>query len=313
MPLSPNKPPGNNTYGPPTAPWRSNLRGILTALLIGLNTLFFCLPLYVVAVIRLVAGADARSRYTRWMNTVAEAWIDTNNFIIDRTQTLTVDATLPEDLSRDRWYLVFSNHQSWTDILILQRVFRHKIPMLKFFIKRILVWVPVIGLAWWLLDFPVMRRYTRELLNRRPELAGKDLASTRRSSQKFGLTPVSVLNFLEGTRFTAAKHDAQQSPYDHLLKPKSGGAALVINTLGQRIDSLIDVTIIYSGPFGFWDFLCGRTHHVQLTARTLPVPVDFEAGNYEQDPEFKATFQEWVSDIWSDKDQALRTSVRREQ
>ncbi len=63
-----------------------------------------------------------------------------------------------DSLHQRGWYLVSSNHQSWVDILVLQRIFHGRIPFLKFFLKQELIWVPVIGLAWWALDFPFMKR-----------------------------------------------------------------------------------------------------------------------------------------------------------
>ena len=283
----------------------STVRGVVAVSLMTLNTLIFCPILYLAAPLRLRGGAEHRGRVTRIMNALAEAWIDNNNRVLDLTRSFDLSVSIAEPLHRDRWYLVFCNHQSWTDILILQRVFRKRIPMLKFFIKQQLLYVPVLGFAWWLLDFPVMRRYSREVLRRRPELAGRDLEETARSSQKFTLTPVSVLNFLEGTRFTPVKHAAQNSPFTRLLRPKSGGAALVVNTLGGRLDSVVDVTISYSGPFGFWDFLCGRTQAVRVEATTRPVPSDFLGRDYATDAEHKQAFQAWVSGIWHDKDAAL--------
>ena len=100
-----------------------------------------------------------------------------------------------EGLEPGGWYLVSSNHQSWVDILVLQKIFNRRIPLLKFFLKRELIWVPVIGLAWWALDFPFMRR--------RGGLAGaEDLERARQACRKFSVVPTSVINFLEGTRYT---------------------------------------------------------------------------------------------------------------
>jgi 1-acyl-sn-glycerol-3-phosphate acyltransferase len=122
-------------------------------------------------------------------------------------------------------YLVLSNHQSWVDILILQKVFNRRIPFMRFFLKQQLIWVPMLGLAWWALDFPFMQRHTKSQLQKRPELAGQDIAATRKACEKFLGKPVSIMIFPEGTRFTPAKHAQQQSPFQHLLKPKSGGMA----------------------------------------------------------------------------------------
>ena len=150
-------------------------------------------------------------------------------------------------LHRDGHYLVLANHQSWVDIPVLQKCFNRRIPLLRFFLKSQLFWVPLMGLAWWALDFPFMKRYTREQVERRPELAGRDIASTRRACEKFRSIPVAVMNFIEGTRFTPAKHAAQQSPYRHLLKPKSGGVAFVIDAMGDGLQAILDVTIVYPG------------------------------------------------------------------
>ncbi|MDZ7684760.1 MAG: acetyltransferase [Gammaproteobacteria bacterium] len=198
------------------------MRGGLSLFLICCNTLIWCIPLYVFALTRFLTPEKAKPWCTRRAMNVAECWITCNNLIIDLFQKLTVETTGLEGLHKDRWYLVISNHQSWADIFILQRVFTHRIPLLKFFIKQELIKVPVIGIAWWALDFPIMKRYSQEVLNKHPELIGKDLEATRRSCEKFQLTPVSVLNFLEGTRFTPSKREYQKSPFQHLLKPKCG-------------------------------------------------------------------------------------------
>jgi 1-acyl-sn-glycerol-3-phosphate acyltransferase len=177
-------------------------------------------------------------------------------------------------LDPHNWYLVNSNHQTWADIFVLQHLFNRRIPLLKFFIKDQLKWVPVMGLAWWALDFPFMRRHSEEYLKLHPEMRGKDQAATRKACEKFALIPTSVMNFLEGTRFTPAKHQRQQqSPYRHLLKPKAGGIALALNAMGDRFRAILDVTIVYpDGAPNFWEFLCGRLRRVIVRVQILPVP-----------------------------------------
>jgi 1-acyl-sn-glycerol-3-phosphate acyltransferase len=154
---------------------------------------------------------------------------------------------------RRGWYLVNCNHQSWADILVLQHLLTRRIPLLKFFLKQQLVWVPVMGLAWWALDFPFMRRHSDDVLKAHPELRAKDQESTRLACEKFALIPTSVMNFCEGTRFTLAKHQRQQSPYRHLLRPKAGGIALALNVMGDKFRAILDVTIVY--PDGAPEFL----------------------------------------------------------
>jgi 1-acyl-sn-glycerol-3-phosphate acyltransferase len=290
------------------------IRGILTSLLVIGNTLFWCIPLYLFAFLRFVGPATAEPWCTRRAMNAAELWIDCNKLFLGLFTRLNIDVQGGEDLNPSKWYLVVANHQTWADIVILQRVFNRKIPMLKFFIKQQLIYVPVIGIAWWALDFPIMKRYTREFLKKHPELKGKDLDATRQACEKFKLTPVSILNFLEGTRYTPAKRDSQNSPHKHLLKPKGGGAALVINSLGNKLDCILNVTIHYpDGAPGFFEFLCGHTERATVVIERLPVPVDVTGGgdsDSDSSTTLKKDFREWVNGVWEDKDQQLDAMER---
>ncbi len=195
------------------------------------------------------------------------------------------------------------NHQSWADIFVLQHLLNRRIPMLKFFLKQQLIYVPVIGLAWWALDFPFMKRHGKAQLEARPELRLQDAESTRRACRKFSLVPTSVMNFAEGTRFTRAKHEAQASPYRHLLKPRAGALALALNAMGDRFHSLIDATIVYpAGAPSFWEFLCGKVPVIAVHFRQLTIPSEFLQGNYLEDESFRNRFQAWLSQLWAEKD-----------
>ena len=282
------------------------LKGVLTSLLVSLNTIFWCSPLYVFAFLRFIGPSTAEPWCTRQAMSIAEFWIDCNNLLLDLFTKIEIEIEGLENLSTSKWYLVFSNHQTWADIVILQRIFNRKIPLQKFFIKQQLIYVPVIGIAWWALDFPIMKRYTSEYLKKHPEHKGKDLEATRRSCEKFKLTPVSVLNFLEGTRFTEAKHKAQHSPYKNLLKPKGGGAALVINSLGDKLDCILNVTIHYpDGAPGFFDFLCGRCERVSVVVEHLTVPSSDDSEETDSPNTLKKGLRTWINNIWEEKDQQL--------
>ncbi|MDX1817452.1 MAG: acyltransferase, partial [Marinobacter sp.] len=211
-----------------------------------------------------------------------------------------------EKLERQSWYLVLSNHQSWVDILAMQRVFNRRAPFLKFFLKQQLIWVPVIGLAWWGLDFPFMKRYTREYLIKHPEKRGEDLRATRRACERFRYTPVSVMNFVEGTRFTQAKHDKQKSPYQHLLVPKAGGVAFVLDAMGDSIETLVDVTIAYpDGAPTFWEFLCGRVPDIRMEIDTQRIPDHLKGRDYASDAEHRRNVKDWLAGLWQAKDERL--------
>ena len=209
-------------------------------------------------------------------------------------------------LTKDGWYLVSANHQSWVDILVLQHTFNGKIPLLKFFLKQELIRVPIMGLCWWALDFPFMKRFSKQYLEKHPEMRGKDLETTKIACEKFSQTPTSVMNFLEGTRFTQEKHAKQQSPYRYLLKPKAGGIAFAINAMGDKFQSILNITIAYpDGIPTFMDFMFGKVKNIVVRVNEIEIPSHYSKKDYNADPEFKQEVQEWVHNMWTDKDETL--------
>jgi 1-acyl-sn-glycerol-3-phosphate acyltransferase len=280
------------------------LIGFLASLLLGLNAMFWVPTLLLFAILKLILPFKAiRLRIDPVLVAIAEAWISCNSGWMALTQRTAWDVGGIVGLDRHNWYLVNCNHQTWTDIFVLQHLFNRRIPLLKFFLKQQLIWVPVMGLAWWALDFPFMRRHGEEFLKRHPEMRGKDQAATRKACEKFSLIPTSVMNFLEGTRFTPAKHQRQQSPYRHLLKPKAGGIALALNAMGDKFQAILDVTVVYpDGTPDFWQFLCGKLHRVIVRVQTLPVPEHLMKSDYAGDAAVRAGFQAWVQQLWQDKD-----------
>lgn len=280
------------------------LVGVIVSLLLGLNVIFWCIILFTFALLKLVLPfKPVRAVLDRILNVIAENWISCNSAWMRLTQATTWDVTGLEGLNYKGWYLVSSNHQSWADIFILQHLLNRKVPFLKFYIKQALIYVPIIGLAWWALDYPFMKRYSKGYLEKHPEMRGKDLETTRKACEKFSLIPTSVMNFLEGTRFTPAKHASQNSPYTFLLRPKAGGVALALTTLGEKFQSFLDVTIVYpDGAPSFWEFLCGRLRRVIVRIRQVPIPREFIGGDYEGDPHFREAIQQWLHAMWLEKD-----------
>jgi 1-acyl-sn-glycerol-3-phosphate acyltransferase len=286
----------------------ATLRGILTMVLIVLNLLFWATPLYLVAFIKLLPIAPLRVQCNRILVQLAQNWISGNQLIFRLTQNIHWDVEGVEGLQRRDWYLVICNHQSWVDILVLQGVFNRRIPFLKFFLKKQLIWVPVLGFAWWALDFPFMQRHSREYLERHPEERGRDLEVTRRACEHFSQMPTSVMNFVEGTRFTPAKHAAQGSPYRHLLKPRAGGTAFVLSAMGDILHRVVDVTIVYPGGApSLWDMCCGRLAEVRVRVTERETPPWAATGDYQEDAEFRARFQAWISELWAQKDDEVES------
>ena len=282
----------------------ASLIGFIASMLLGLNALFWVPILLLFAVVKLVLPFKAvRLLIDPILVAIAEAWISCNSGWMALTQRTAWDVDGIAGLDPHNWYLVNSNHQTWADIFVLQHLLNRRIPLLKFFIKSQLKWVPIMGLAWWALDFPFMRRHSEEYLKKHPEMRGKDQAATRRACEKFALIPTSVMNFLEGTRFTPAKHAKQQSPYRHLLKPKAGGIALALNAMGDKFRAILDVTIVYpDGAPKFPDFLCGRLRRVIVRVQSLPVPEHLIDSDYGADAATREAFAKWVQQLWQDKD-----------
>ena len=285
------------------------LKGILAVLLILINTLLFLPLLLLVALAKLVVPVQPfRKACTIVLNAIAWYWIGFNNTLMNLLHRVEWDVRGAEELSKEHWYFVTCNHQSWADIPAIQYVLNSKIPLLKFFLKKQLIWVPLLGVAWWALDFPFMHRHTKEQIAKRPELKGKDIEATKAACEKFRYTPVTIFNFMEGTRFTPEKHQRQNSPYKHLLKPRAGGTAFVFGAMGEMIHTMLDVTIVYPGGRpGIWDYLCGRVRKIVIDIRTREVPERFLGMDYESNREVRVDFQRWVSEIWSEKDQRIET------
>ena len=284
-----------------------HLRVALILLLIVLSSIVHILPLLLVSLAKAILPfRRVRVATNPLLTGIAESWIGVNNAMIRGFTDTRIVVEGDLDLARDGHYLVIANHQSWVDILVLQYVFNRRIPLLRFFLKRELFWVPLLGLAWWALDFPFMGRYTAKDIARNPALAGKDIEATRRACEKFRAIPVAIMNFVEGTRFTPAKHARQESPYRHLLKPKSGGVAFVLDAMGEGLHSLLDIGIAY--PHGrptMADLLENRIPEIRVQVRQRPLPAELMHGDYQQDRAFRARFQQWMNGLWHDKDADL--------
>ena len=277
---------------------------LIACTLLSLNILFWVPILVLLSCVKLILPFR---RIRLWMDPVlvfiAESWISCNSGWMALTQRTHWDVEGIEGLNPKSWYMVSSNHQSWVDIAVLQHLLNQKIPLLKFFLKQELIWVPFMGMAWWALDFPFMQRHSKEYLRKHPEMRGKDQETTRAACAKFSLIPTSVMSFVEGTRITPAKHISHQSPYQHLLKPKAGGMALALNVMGEKFQSILDVTIVYpDGIPSFVDFLAGKMRRVVVRVHNRPIPAHLLQGDYEQDPAFRAAFAQWLQDVWREKD-----------
>lgn len=277
-------------------------RAAAAASLVAANTLFHATLILALALAKAALPLRrARAVISRWMPALGESWIAVNGWTMARFTPIRWVVSGDAAFNHARRYLVLSNHQSWVDIPVLQKVLNRRIPFQRFFLKDSLKWVPVMGLVWWAMDFPFMKRASKSQIQKDPSLARRDIETARRACAKFREIPVSVMNFVEGTRANAAK--LEQSGYRHLLKPKSGGVAQVMNSMGELLDGIVDVTIVYpQGRPSVIDLFAGRVREIRVDLRLRPVPAELVGGDYENDRDYRLRFQQWLNGLWSEKD-----------
>jgi 1-acyl-sn-glycerol-3-phosphate acyltransferase len=240
---------------------------------------------------------------------ITNSWLAVNNWLIDKvlpnTQwDITVDEQL--DLNMQGRYLMTCNHQSWVDTTVNQYFGLTRMPLTRFFTKWELIFIPFVGQAFKILGFPMMKRHSKEQIAKNPELKYRDMDEARKSCEQLLSQPFTLLNYLEGTRFTPEKQAKQQSPYQHLLKPKAGGLALALSILGDKIDALVDMTIVYpDGAPGYGEFWLGEVPRIAVNLRKIEVPAWVLEGNYDEDATFREKFQIWVDGLWAEKDQLI--------
>ncbi|MFH2218621.1 MAG: acyltransferase [Pseudomonadota bacterium] len=282
------------------------IRGLTSLAFYTINTVFWAILIFLITALKLAVPVSSWRRLcSRILDRLATNWIGVNRVNQNLFSKVRWDISGVDSLDPDSSYLVIANHQTWVDIMALQRVFYRKIPFPKFFLKHELIYFPILGQAWWALDFPFMKRYTSQFLEKHPHLRGKDFEITCRACEKFKEMPVSIMNFVEGTRFTTQKHRRQQSPYKNLLRPRAGGMAYVLGVMGEQLDVVLDVTIVYPDDTpSFWSFLCGRVKSIRV--RVTPIPVTGELiGDYMHDSGYRNRIQDWLNTLWIEKDQEM--------
>lgn len=289
------------------------LIGFFAITIYFLNLAFWAIILCISGVLRaLLPFKRWKKRWTIIIHAYQGLFNDGNNLIMSLFMKTQVETPHFPKFSVKKSYLLISNHQSWTDILILFKVFNHQTPALKFFIKKELLWLPIVGFAAWYMDFPFMSRHSKEEIQKNPSLKRKDFESALAACEKYKDQPATIINFAEGTRFTPAKKAKQHSPFQHLLKPKAGGSALVLKALENQIDTLIDVTIIYpDGLNSAWEFACGNIEKIVVYVNTIPIN-EIPKGDYENDPKYRSEFQQYLNTLWQKKDQFI-SSIHQEQ
>lgn len=282
-------------------------------LMLVLETLVLGVFLFISIIWKLITPEKMRDKYANpFVEGVASLWVRLVLVWMKTVLRTEFDIQSQVKLSKQQWYLLVSNHQSWVDIFAIFQTTLGHTPLLKYFIKKELGRLPIVGQAWWALDYPFMQRHSREYLRKHPEKADDDLRATQKACEKFQYKPTAIVNFLEGTRFSEEKHSKQKSPFQHLLKPKAGGIAFAVQALGERFRAMLDFTIVYEGaPPSFWDMACGRVGKVTIMLRQLEIPEPFLTMDYTGNAQDKVSFQNWLQEIWQEKDQLIGTVKAR--
>ncbi|WP_039055289.1 acyltransferase [Enterobacter sp. Bisph1] len=279
----------------------------LSVLLTILVTLVCSVPIIIAGIFKLLIPVPALWRAISTLcNFMMYCWCEALGWLLHLNPHLKWDVEGLEGLNKKNWYLLICNHHSWADIVVLCVLLRNHIPMNKYFLKQQLAWVPFLGLACWALDMPFMRRYSRSFLIRHPERRGKDVETTRRSCEKFRHHPTTIVNFVEGSRFTEEKRHQVRSSYTHLLPPKAAGVAMALNVLGKQFDKVLDVTLCYpeNDRTPFFDMLSGRLTRIVVRVNVVPVDETLH-GDYVNDKHFKRRFQQWLNNLWHEKDELI--------
>ncbi len=276
-----------------------------------LLTILCSVPIIIAGLVKLILPIPAIWRSVSvFCNFMMYCWCEGLAALLHLNPHLKWEIEGLEKLNKKNWYLLICNHHSWADIVVLCVIFRKHIPMNKYFLKQQLAWVPFIGLACWALDMPFMRRYSHSYLIRHPERRGKDVETTRRSCEKFRTHPTTIVNFVEGSRFTEEKRRQTRSPYKNLLPPKAAGIAMALGVLGAQFDKLLDVTLCYpeNNDSPFFDMLSGKLTRIVVRVNLLPVAEELH-GDYASDKNFKRRFQQWLNTLWEEKDTLLTSLI----
>ena len=288
------------------------VRGLAIFVLLFFNLCLWGIPVLLVGLTKLFLPGPKRRPIILLLAKLGERWVAGNNRIFDALLSTRWEISGIEGTRYDGHYLIICNHLSWVDIFALFRAFAGQTALIRFFLKRPLMWMPIVGQACWALEFPFMRRYTPEYLARHPEKRGKDLETTRRLCRRYKKVPVAILNFVEGTRFTREKHADQESPYRHLLRPRAGGISFVLASFGDQLDAIFDVTLAYPPrhDITMWEFVTNRIPRVIVQARRIEVTPELIDPAITESGPARDKLKAWIDELWRRKDDALDSVLK---
>jgi len=290
------------------------LQGTLVLLIVSFSTVILTTTIFLLSIFKFIAPkGPPRNAMTRGLSSLGELWVSVNKGLAWFYRGMEWDVQIPQGIDHETRYLVFCNHQSWVDILVLQHCLNRRAPFMRFLLKQQLIWVPFLGVAWWALDMAFLRRYSRQQLLKNPSLRGKDLENAANACEKLKHIPVSMMSFPEGTRFTEAKREQQKSPFQHLLRPRYGGIGQVLYSFDDAMQQLIDVTIVYPhGTPTTWQFISGQIRKISVRIRLRPIDEKLRGTAFRENAAAKGQLKDWLNDIWVEKEHEIDRLLRVE-
>lgn len=292
---------------------------LLNCILIPLNCIVIATPIMILGLIRILIPlsliANLCEQCNFWLYRI---WVFDNAMILKLTNNIKWHISGDKIPKIKKSCVVISNHLSWADIIILCCVYRGRIPTTKFFMKHSLIYIPFVGLACYALGMPFLRRYSREKLLKDPKLRNADIESTKKACRRLATNPSSLINFVEGTRFTPVKAKLARSQYQNLMPPKAASVAIALGEIGKDIDYVFNTTLVYphnrypSKPF--IDLLKGKLKDVYADIELVKVTPEI-SGDYLGDKAYKHQFTMHLRDVWQEKDEKitkiLKDSVKK--
>ena len=285
---------------------KSNIIGFFTFILIVIELIIGFGTLTIVNIPRAIFPLKSlKIKLSKISNTIGEYTVYGLKIIMKIMHRDSMQIFDDNEFNKNQWYMAVSNHQSWADIFILLVAAHNRIPLLKFFMKKELAWIPFIFLANKTLNMPFVNRHSKKQLEKNPNLRFKDYENTLMACKRFQRSPSTIFSYAEGTRNNSKKHKAQNSPYKNLLIPRVGGIATALSAM-PNIDVLVDYSVVYkSDKRGAWAFLKGDMRDVKVSVKKYTIPENLKNKNYSNDEEYRNNFKIWIETIWEEKDKEI--------
>jgi 1-acyl-sn-glycerol-3-phosphate acyltransferase len=285
---------------------KSNIIGFFTFILIVVELIIGFGTLTIVNIPRAIFPFKSlKIKLSKISNTIGEYTVYGLKIIMKIMHRDAMQVFDNNEFDKNQWYMAVSNHQSWADIFILLVAAHKRIPLLKFFMKKELAWIPFVFLANKTLNMPFVNRHSKKQLEKNPNLRFKDYENTLLACKRFLRSPSTIFSYAEGTRNNSTKHKTQNSPYKNLLIPRVGGIATALSAM-PNIDVLVDYSVVYkSDKRGAWAFLKGDMRDVKVSVKKYNIPEDLKNKNYSTDEEYRKNFKIWIEGIWEEKDKEI--------